>query len=94
MKLIIDIDKDAYEEIKKIVANKNEMCFMQKSIANGIPLDVIKAENLCNSCTNMACEFQYGIERSSCAFYMPPNTETDNCGNYIFNIDKHIGGCE
>ena len=38
MKLIIDIDKDAYEEIKKIVANKNEMCFMQKSIANGTPL--------------------------------------------------------
>ena len=40
MKLIIDIDKDAYEEIKKIVANKNEMCFMQKSIANGTPLKV------------------------------------------------------
>lgn len=42
MKLIIDIDKDAYEEIKKIVANKNEMCFMQKSIANGTPLDDIR----------------------------------------------------
>ena len=26
------------------VANRNEMCFMQKSIANGIPLDDIKAE--------------------------------------------------
>ena len=54
----------------------------EKEIANGTPLD-IKAENLCNSCTNMACEFQYGIERSSCALYMPPNAEPDNCGNYI-----------
>ena len=57
-------------------------------------IEDIKADNLCNSCTNIACEFQYGIEKSSCAFYMPPNAEPDNCGNYISIIDKHIGGKE
>lgn len=36
-------------------------------------LEDIKAENLCDSCVNTACEFQSGIRRSSCAFYMPPN---------------------
>lgn len=34
----IQIDEDAYKEIKKIVADGNEMCFMQKLIANGTPL--------------------------------------------------------
>ena len=35
MQIVIDIDEDAYKEIKKIVADGNEMCFMQKLIANG-----------------------------------------------------------
>ncbi len=39
--------------------------------------------NLCNSCTNIGCEFQYGIVRTKCAFYMPPHIEPDNCGNYV-----------
>lgn len=39
--------------------------------------------NLCNSCTNIGCEFQSGIIRTECAFYMPPHIEPDNCGNYI-----------
>ena len=39
--------------------------------------------NLCNSCTNVACEFQSGIVRSACTFYMPPRIEPDNCGNYV-----------
>lgn len=38
MQIVIEIDEDAYKEIKKIVADGNEMCFMQKLIANGIPL--------------------------------------------------------
>lgn len=38
MQVVIDIDEDAYKEIKKIVADENEMCFMQKLIANGTPL--------------------------------------------------------
>lgn len=38
MQIVIDIDEDAYKEIKKIVADENEMCFMQKLIANGTPL--------------------------------------------------------
>ena len=39
--------------------------------------------NLCNSCTNIRCEFQSGIVRTKCAFYMPPHIEPDNCGNYV-----------
>lgn len=38
--------------------------------------------NLCNSCTNIKCEFQSGIVRKECTFYMPPHIEPDNCGNY------------
>lgn len=30
------------------------------------------AHNLCDSCTNIRCEFQSGIVRTKCAFYMPP----------------------
>ena len=39
--------------------------------------------NLCNSCSNYGCEFQSGIVRAKCAFYMPPHIEPDNCGNYV-----------
>ena len=39
--------------------------------------------NLCDSCTNIGCEFQSGIVRTECAFYMPPQLEPDNCGNYV-----------
>lgn len=38
MQIMINIDEDAYKEIKKIVADGNEMCFMQKLIAKGTPL--------------------------------------------------------
>ena len=41
------------------------------------------AHNLCDSCTNIGCEFQSGIVRTKCTFYMPPHIESDNCGNYI-----------
>lgn len=40
-------------------------------------------KNLCDSCTNIGCEFQSGIVRTKCAFYMPPQLEPDNCGNYV-----------
>ena len=42
-------------------------------------------ENLCDSCTNKACEFQSGIQRSECDFYIAPmpHLEPDNCGNYV-----------
>ncbi len=40
-------------------------------------------DSLCNSCTNKGCEFQSGIVRTECAFYMPPHIEPDNCGNYV-----------
>ena len=32
------------------------------------------AHNLCDSCINYKCEFQSGIVRTKCAFYMPPVT--------------------
>lgn len=32
------------------------------------------AHNLCDSCTNIGCEFQSGIVRTKCAFYMPSIT--------------------
>ena len=41
------------------------------------------SNNLCNSCSNYGCEFQSGIVRTKCAFYMPPHIESDNCGNYV-----------
>ena len=40
-------------------------------------------KSLCNSCTNIGCEFQSGIVRTKCDFYMPPQLEPDNCGNYV-----------
>ena len=39
--------------------------------------------NLCKSCINLGCEFQSGIVRTECAFYIPPYIEPDNCGNYV-----------
>ena len=42
-----------------------------------------KEPNLCDSCTNVGCEFQSGIVRTKCAFYIPPQIEPDNCGNYV-----------
>ena len=33
--------------------------------------------NLCKSCINHGCEFQSGIVRTECAFYMPPHIEPD-----------------
>ena len=41
------------------------------------------SNNLCSSCTNIGCEFQSGIVRTECAFYMSPHIESDNCGNYV-----------
>lgn len=29
--------------------------------------------NLCDSCTNIRCEFQSGIVRTKCTFYIPPH---------------------
>lgn len=43
-------------------------------------------DNLCKSCINFGCEFQSGIVRTECAFYMPPYIEPDNCGNYVVQV--------
>lgn len=34
--------------------------------------------NLCSFCINVGCMFQSGIVRTECAFYIPPNIESDN----------------
>ena len=44
------------------------------------------SHNLCDSCINYGCEFQSGIVRTKCAFYMPPQLEPDNCGKSV--LDK------
>ena len=49
--------------------------------------------NLCNSCTNIGCEFQSGIVRTKCAFYMPPHIESDNCGNYVVQDSTTKNDC-
>lgn len=50
-------------------------------------------KSLCDSCTNIGCEFQSGIVRTKCAFYMPPQLEPDNCGNYVVQ-DSTTKNCE
>lgn len=49
--------------------------------------------NLCNSCTNIGCEFQSGIVRKECAYYMPPQLEPDNCGNYVVQDSTTKNDC-
>lgn len=34
------------------------------------------SNSLCDSCTNIWCEFQSGIVRTKCSFYTPPTTAT------------------
>ena len=48
--------------------------------------------NLCNSCANIGCQFQFGIVRTECAFYMPPHIEPDNCGNYVVTQPTYGNG--
>ena len=84
MKLIIDIP----EEVRNDVLTDGVLycdydSILRDAIKNSIVLSECKAENLCDSCTNIGCMLQSGIKRSSCAFYMPPHLEPDNCGNYI-----------
>lgn len=49
--------------------------------------------SLCDSCTNNGCVFQSGIVRTKCDFYMPPQLEPDNCGNYVVQ-DPTTKNCE
>lgn len=49
--------------------------------------------NLCNSCANIGCEFQSGIVRTKCAFYMPPHIEPDRMGILIELVDKDQQYC-
>ena len=50
-------------------------------------------KSLCDSCTNTGCEFQSGIVRTKCAFYMPSQLEPDNCGNYVVQDSTTKNDC-
>lgn len=50
-------------------------------------------KSLCDSCTNIGCKFQSGIVRTKCAFYMPPQLEPDNCGNYVVQDSTTKNDC-
>lgn len=59
-----DLRFDRFELNFKRLVKKEES---EKSDGNDI--------NLCDSCTNYGCEFQSGIVRTKCAFYIPPTEE-------------------
>jgi len=48
------------------------------------------AHNLCDSCTNIGCEFQSGIVRTKCAFYMPPQHSSGLAKNSK-KLEKNFG---
>lgn len=70
------VNKDTYKAVMDTIEKR-----IQPTTKNDL------VHNLCDSCTNIGCEFQSGIVRTECAFYMPPHLESDNCGNYIIQED-------
>ena len=82
MKVLIDIDENLYTRLfdNGIEISNDDVSVMATAIRKGTVLEnKITSTNLCNSCTNIGCEFQSGIVRTKCAFYMPPRIEPDNC---------------
>ena len=51
------------QEVCKFLANL--MDILEKQIQ-----ERMTSNNLCDSCTNIRCEFQSGIVRTKCAFYI------------------------
>lgn len=78
------------DEIKKM--QDLEQAEIQKAYKLGKAETGRWIENLCDSCTNKACEFQSGIQRSKCDFYIPPmlHLEPDNCGNYVVQQEPKV----
>jgi len=89
MQIVIDIDENVFTRlfdngIEDYEIVNDDLFAIAKAIRKGTVLEnKITSNNLCNSCTNIGCEFQSGIVRTKCAFYMPPHIEPDNCGNYV-----------
>ena len=88
MKLEIDIPKHQYNNIMSLdsinlgrVPYKGIIMYAINAIKRGKTLEQESttknnlAHNLCDSCTNIRCEFQSGIVRTKCAFYMPSVTQ-------------------
>ena len=84
MQRVIEIDEETYNEIKKIVANGNEMCFMQALIANSTPLpkghgDLIDRDDLTSWMTE--------VDRSYRAIEVIAKCEVDKAPT-IIEADK------
>lgn len=76
-----EIEESDGEHCKKCLAGDSQFELDKEFVDQTTKNDL--AHNLCDSCTNIGCRFQSGIVRTKCAFYMPPQLEPDNCGNYI-----------
>lgn len=89
MRILIDIDDDLYTRlfdngIEDYEIANDDLSAMATAIRKGTHLEnKIISPDLCSSCTNIGCEFQFGIVRTKCAFYLPPHIEPDNCGIYV-----------
>lgn len=89
MRIVIDIDDNLYTRlfdngIEDYEIANDDLSAMATAIRKGTHLEnKITSPDLCSSCTNIGCEFQFGIVRTKCAFFMPPHIEPDNCGIYV-----------
>lgn len=87
---------DAYMPKEWIIPMNNALDAAIKALEQEATTKNDLAHNLCDSCINIGCEFQSGILRTECAFYMPPHIEPDNCGNYIVqdSIKTELKSCK
>lgn len=86
------VDTDVYDEALDMAINSLETDEAYQLEYERVE-ELKSKDNLCNSCSNISCEFQSGIVRKKCDFYRPNflrqwygepklHTEIDNCGNY------------
>ena len=80
------ITQNLYESVREGIPLDDFLKRRKEPIDESVVESYLKEENLCASCTNVSCEFQSGIKRSGCAFYMSPRLESDNCGNYVSEL--------
>ena len=70
MQIVIDIPNTIYQRYLKNDWDLGDADVIRNCIKKGIPLPkIIINGNICDSCTNKGCIFQYGIVRSHCDFY-------------------------
>ena len=71
------ITQNLYESVCEGIPLDDFLKRRKEPIDKDVLKSYLKEKNLCASCTNVSCEFQSGIKRSSCAFYMSPHLEAD-----------------